>query len=297
MENKTRKSRKRGLSINREIISANEEYGTDSFYRLPRELFTDERYSKLSTDAKLLYAIILDRMSLSESNGWHDEQGRIYQIFTMNEAAALLRCGKEKVCRLFADLEEAELIERKRQGLGKPSVIYLRKTKRNRVGKSEIKSFENQTSGGRKNRTQEVGKSKSNYTEYNQTENSYTDLSIKEIDADEIEEQVKTSMEYDILSERVSADRLDEIVSIITELMCIREPIIRIGGKEQPRTLVHMRLMRLRCEHIEYVLECMNKNSARIRDIKAYLISALFNASATMTNFYDAEVRADGVCL
>ncbi len=296
MENKTRKSRKRGLSINREIISANEEYGTDSFYRLPRELFTDERYSKLSTDAKLLYAIILDRMSLSESNGWHDEQGRIYQIFTQKEAAALLKCSLNKVCNLFADLEEADLIERRRQGLCKASVIYLKKSK-GRSQKSEIRNRKNCESGISKNGNQESQKIHSNYTEYNQTENSYTDLSIKEIDADEIEEQVKTSIEYDILSERVSADRLDEIVSIITELMCIREPIIRIGGKEQPRTLVHMRLMRLRCEHIEYVLECMSKNSARIRDIKSYLISALFNASATMTNFYDAEVRADGACL
>ncbi len=269
----------------------------DSFYRLPRELFTDSRYDSISTDAKLLYAMILDRMCLSEKNGWHDENGRVYQFFTQKEAAALLRCSVNKVCGLFASLENAGLIERKRLGLCKASVIYLKKCK-HRSQNSTIPNTKNSDSEIAKTMIQESRKTVNNYTEYNQTERSYNNLSIKDddIDASEITENVKESIEYDVLTEKADKDTVDEIVTLITEVMCIREPIIRIGGKEQPRSLVHTRMMMLRCEHIEYVLECMEKSSAKIRDIKAYLISALFNAPATMENYYRAEVRNDFAC-
>lgn len=266
----------------------------DSFYRLPRELFTDSKYDNISTDAKLLYAMILDRMCLSEKNGWHDESGRVYQFFTQKEAASLLRCSINKACSLFAVLENAGLIERRRLGLCKASVIYLKKCKP-RSQNDVIQNPKTCDSGLTNSLNQESQKAVNNYTEYNQTERNYRNLSIgdDDIDAEEIAESVKSSMEYDVLAERVDRDMLDEIVTLVTELMCIREPIIRIGGKEQPRSLVHMRMMMLRCEHIEYVIECMEKSSAKIRDIKAYLISALFNAPATMENYYNAEVRTD----
>lgn len=97
------------------------------FYKVPKALFTDERYKAVSTDAKMLYGLLLDRMYLFAKNGWVDRYGRVYQFFTVKQAQELLRFGHEKICRLFAELERADLILRKRQGQGKPSIIYVKK--------------------------------------------------------------------------------------------------------------------------------------------------------------------------
>ena len=99
-----------------------------SFYRIPKLLFQDSRFQLLSTDAKTLYGILLDRMSLSVKNHWLDEQSRVYIIFTTEEIMEALSCANQKACRLMLELEkDAGLIERKRQGLGKPSLIYVKK--------------------------------------------------------------------------------------------------------------------------------------------------------------------------
>lgn len=122
-------------------MTRNEEQGSDTlnkfytaaeawqyaFYKVPKALFTDDRYKALSTDAKMLYGLLLDRMHLSVKNGWTDSRGRVYQFFTVKQAQKLLRFGHEKICRLFAELETADLICRKRQGQGKPSIIYVKK--------------------------------------------------------------------------------------------------------------------------------------------------------------------------
>ena len=97
-----------------------------TFYRIPKLLFTDEKYQVVSTNAKMLYGLLLDRLSLSEKNDWKDEHGRVYQYFTIHQAQELLHFGHEKVCRLFAELDAADLIERRRQWQGKANRIYLK---------------------------------------------------------------------------------------------------------------------------------------------------------------------------
>ena len=98
-----------------------------AFYRIPKVLFTDKRFGNISTDAKTLYGILLDRMNLSAANGWLDQAGRVYIIFTVEEIMTALSCGNKKAVSLLAELEQkAGLIERKRQGLGKPNLIYVK---------------------------------------------------------------------------------------------------------------------------------------------------------------------------
>lgn len=102
-------------------------YGQQSdlftFYRVPKVLFTNERFWNISADAKMLYGILLDRMSLSAKNGWIDKNGRVYIIFTIDEAKMALNCAEQKAIKLLSELEKkAGLIERKRQGLGKPNL-------------------------------------------------------------------------------------------------------------------------------------------------------------------------------
>ena len=96
-----------------------------AFFRIPKLLLTDDRFAEISTDAKLLYGLLLDRMELSYRNGWIDEQNRVFIIFTAEEVMSTLRCRSEKAARLFSELDSAKgigLIERKRQGLGRPNI-------------------------------------------------------------------------------------------------------------------------------------------------------------------------------
>ena len=94
-----------------------------SYFCIPKALFQDHRFRQLSTDARTLYGILLDRMSLSAKNGWLDEQGRVYIIYTVREVQESLCCAEHKAVKLFRELEQADLIERKRRGLGRPSLI------------------------------------------------------------------------------------------------------------------------------------------------------------------------------
>ncbi len=103
------------------------EAGSYAFYKVPKALFTDDRYRQVSTDAKMLYGLLLDRMQLSLKNEWIDNSGRVYQYFTVKQAQELLHFGHEKTCKLFRELEQADLIFRKRQGQGKANIIYLKK--------------------------------------------------------------------------------------------------------------------------------------------------------------------------
>lgn len=107
-------------------------YGDESnqfaFYRIPRQLITGEAFKKLSTDAKLLYGLLLDRMGLSAKNGWYDDMGRVFIYYTLDEIQEDLNCGHEKAVRLLAELDTGKkgfgLIERVKQGQGRPTKIY-----------------------------------------------------------------------------------------------------------------------------------------------------------------------------
>ena len=106
-------------------------YGAQSeqfaFIRVPTILFTDDQYKYVSAEAKILYGILLARMDLSAKNGWIDDKGRVYIICTLSEIMEKLNCADNKATKLMNELEDkCGLIERKRQGLGKPNLIYVK---------------------------------------------------------------------------------------------------------------------------------------------------------------------------
>ena len=146
-----------------------------SFYRVPKVLFTDEKFSNISSDAKLLYGIMLDRMNLSAKNGWVDELGRVYIIFTIEEVKGALGCAEKKAVKLLHELENrCGLIERKRIGLGKPNYIYVK----NFVDNSVERQFLNcqKDNSGTVNKTlQELSKAQGNNTDIKDTDYSDTD--------------------------------------------------------------------------------------------------------------------------
>ena len=144
-----------------------------SFYRIPKALFQEQRFQSLSTDAKTLYGILLDRMSLSAKNGWLDEQGRVFIIFTIEDVKRSLCCADNKATKLLRELEEFGLIERKRRGLGRPSLVYVKNfSADSSKARSRIVKITN--SGGFKSTSQDPAKPRCNKTDKNNTEMNET---------------------------------------------------------------------------------------------------------------------------
>ena len=174
-----------------------------SFYRIPKALFQEQRFQSLSTDAKTLYGILLDRMSLSVKNGWLDKQNRVFIIFTIEDVKRALCCADNKATKLLRELEKFGLIERKRRGQGKPSLVYVKNFSAE-SSKESVKNRDNDDSCGFKIACQDPAKSRCNKTKENDTEMSETNLFYSE-ESDgmskraQLEEYFSQSLEVDLL--------------------------------------------------------------------------------------------------
>ena len=391
-----------------------------SFYRIPKMLFTDTIFQDLSCEAKVLYGLMLDRMSLSLKNHWMDEEERVYIIFTVNNICDLMNCGTQKAVRLLKELDVKTgigLIEKKRLGLGKPNVIYVKnfmikdeegekqqtEQKQSRIveieelqdkrqkflndenhnsgivkiinqenSESEVQNSENHNSGmmkmenqavsetqlknsenhnsekrnsenpldyeskcqefGKnqekiieqkdsiasgaqfknsenqnsevvKNNILEFSKSQSNKTNINKTDNNQSILS-KNVDLSE-DEMDKINHCRKIVKEQISytafeqnkfyrIELVDELVELMTEIfMMPDEAFERVNGTEKSIAVIKSRFCKINQLHIEYVLDSMQKNQTNIGNIKAYLLTALYNSTITMDSYYQARVNYD----
>lgn len=97
------------------------------FLKFPHSLLSDKRYSGITNDAKLLYALMLDRTSLSVKHSWYDREGRLFIYYTVKEVEETLQCSHNKVLRMLDELENVRLIQRAKQGQGKPTKFYIKK--------------------------------------------------------------------------------------------------------------------------------------------------------------------------
>ena len=222
-----------------------------SFYRIPKALFLESRFQNLSTDAKTLYGILLDRMSLSAKNGWLDEQGRVFIIFTIEDVKRALCCADNKATKLLRELEEFGLIERKRRGLGRPSLVYVK----NFSAESSKSIFQNRDfhdSGGFKSASQDPAKSRCNKTEENSTEKSETYPFYSEEDDgmskhEQLEEYFSQSLELDILLRLCpdDEDTIYQIVDLLVDTCATNRKMLRIAGDDKPAEVVRSRFMKL----------------------------------------------------
>lgn len=275
-----------------------------SFYRIPKILFSQDKFWNVSTDAKLLYGILLDRMNLSARNGWLDEAGRVYIIFTIEEIKESLGCAEKKAVKLLDELEKkAELIERKRQGLGKPNLIYVK----NFISESVERQFlncQNDNSATFQNTIQDLSKAQGNNTDIKNTDLSHTnsiypsDNCGKENGNEEYQQYYQyfyeqLGMEYLQKDYPYDVDRLENILELVVETVCSKRQIIRIGGDDRPIEVVKSRFMKLDSEHIRYVLDCFKENTTKIRNIRQYILASLYNAPTTIGSYFDALVRHD----
>ncbi len=276
-----------------------------SFVRVPKILLKHEAFQKISAEAKLLYCLLLDRTGISLRNGWKDKQDRVYIIFTVAEIQERMNCGNKKAIQLLDELEtKIGLIERKRQGLGKPNLIYVKSFYRtvDKYGERHFLKCQNETSGGVKNSSQDMSKEHSNNTDNNKTDISKTDLSfvpgresngMKKIK--EYEDYFRSQLDYDVLLKNNFYDRetIEAIMNLLVETCAVGRQTIRIAGDDKPADVVRSRLMKLDSSHIGYVLDCLKENTTAIRDMKQYLLTALYNAPLTIDAYYQAQVNHD----
>ena len=270
-----------------------------SFFRIPKALFQEQQFQDLSTDAKTLYGILLDRMSLSVKNEWFDKKGRVFIIFTIEDVKRALCCADNKATKLLRELEKFGLIERKRRGLGKPSLVYVK----NFSAESSKSIFQNRDfhdSGGFKSASQDPSKSRCNKTKENDTEMSETDPFYSE-ESDEmskrtqLEDFFSQSLEVDLLLRLCpdDEDTIYQIVDLLVDTCSTKRKMLRIAGDDKPTEVVRSRLKKLNADHIRFVLDSLAENTAPVRNMKQYLLAMLYNAPTTMNLYYQNKTNHD----
>ncbi len=268
-----------------------------SFYRIPKALFQDSRFQSLSTDAKTLYGILLDRMNLSAKNNWLDEQGRVFIVYTIEDVKRALCCADNKATKLLRELEEFGLIERKRRGLGRPSLVYV-KNFSSEPPKSRFQNRENNDSGGFKITIQEPSKAQSNNTDKNNTELSnpiFPDESDGMSERTQLEEYFYQSLEVDLLLRLCpdDEDMIYQILDLLIDICATKRKQIRIAGDDKPSEVVRSRFMKLNADHIKFVLQRFAENTSEVRNLKQYLLATLYNAPTTMQLYYQNQANHD----
>ena len=330
-----------------------------SFYRIPKVLFTDKRFHTLSIEGKALYGLMLDRMGLSKKNGWADSAGRIYINFKLEDAIQLLCLSKNKVIKVYKELIDIGLIERVKQGQGRPAIIYVKNfvTRENESdyaatyvsnpqtanngtrqdspgataeelkygdsripcgGSSDFPKREVKTSLLEESRLPQSGSADFpdmdlNNTKISNTEISYTNQSIipcagsrtergnltsgKE-DADRYDyyrKRIKENIDYEYLQQRhgTDIDIIDGYIDLMADICCSHRESISINGGQVATGEAKRRFLKLTSEHILYVLERMSNTTTAIHNIKSYTLTALYNAPATMAQYYSSLVAHD----
>jgi hypothetical protein len=275
-----------------------------SFYRVPKVLFTREQFKQLSAEAKILYGIMLDKLDLSVKNKWVDEKGRVYIIYTIEQIMEDMNCADQKATKLLDELEKkCGLIERKRQGLGKPNLIFVKNFITGVEGSmmAQIQNREKHDSGAVNITTADYPKSRGINTNHNNTENNDINPIRSGFDEDgisdrnEYERYFRESLSIDVLlRENLGEEEtILGILDLMVDVCCSKRSVIRIAGDDKPLAVVKSRFMKLNAEHIRYVLKCLSENTTRVRNIRQYLLTALYNAPATIRPFYQAWVNND----
>ena len=316
-------------------------YGTQadqySFYRIPKALFQNDYFKNLSSDAKILYGLMLDRMSLSIKNQWFDEQNRAYIYFSIEDIMDLLNCGKNKAIKSLQELDQENgigLIEKKRQGFGKTNIIYVKsfvipdkkiavqedlpgtsqkfeiqtadeKEDDTEVCKINFKKSQKQTSRSPENKLPEVCKSNTNYN--NLSYNKENDTESDQIGSSQIRfidgmatiqaygSLIKENIDYDnlLITHPFEQELINGIYELILETVLCQNEEILIASNRYPVQFVKSKFLKLKYSHIEYVIECLKKNTSKVKNIKKYMLAALFNAPVTIDGYYQAEVNHD----
>lgn len=264
--------------------------------------------------------MLLDRMSLSAKNGWYDDQSRVYIYYTADEIRADMGRGNDKALKLLSELDTKKgvgLIERIKQGQGKPTKIYVKRfttrelpadtaessppcpdTGRGAdIDFSDFQTSEKSMSRPRQSRCADLGKTDASYPNRNKPEFSYPNPSIRshemEMERCECRKEVMEQINYVDLQKSYPYDDVDCLLELIVDTLCSTAATMRIGGDILPASAVKERYRQLDAEHIRYVIDGLRQTTTQIRNIRAYLLTTLYNAPLTMGPYYSAAVRHD----
>lgn len=201
----------------------------NAFFRLPRALYEKECFRGLSNDAKTLYALMLDRMSLSLANQWLDEDGKVYINYSLEDIMTTLNCGKTNMSKINP-------------------ILSINLTPEDAIDEME----------------------------------GYSEI-------------IKENIEYDslLLAHPYDQEMVEGIFDLILETVLSKNGEITIAGDVYPKNLVKSKFLKLNYSHVEYVINCLGKNTTKVRNIKSYLLASLFNAGSTISSYYRAEVNHD----
>lgn len=278
-----------------------------AFYRIPKALFRGAYKSSVSMEAKLLYGLMLDRMALSAKNGWLDSSGRVYIVYSIEEIMDAMGCGNQKVAKILNELErDCGLIERRRLGMGKANIIYVKNfidssadSENTDIPKSHDKKCENHISGHVKNTHQEMCKSHGNDTYINETDINNTEFSPpynlpagsegaseqpKGALGREDRERLKQQLEDKLRPEQLKAERpdmaqdIDQFFEIARRAVCSGRSYQRIGREEIPTESIKSVLLSLNRELFDAVLEEWKKNADKVKNPRQYMLTMLYNA-------------------
>ena len=219
----------------------------------------------------------------------------MYIIFPVQEVMDALGCADNKATKLFQELEKFGLIERKRRGLGKPNLIYVKN-----FADPRCRNRGKNGSGAANSAQQETAKSRGNKTEWNKTEGSEPDPfpSDAESESDEctrLEAYFMQSLEVDLLLRACpdEEDTIYQIVDLLVDTCSTKRKMLRIAGDDKPTEVVRSRLKKLDADHIRFVLDSLAENTAPVRNMKQYLLAMLYNAPTTMNLYYQNKTNHD----
>lgn len=256
-----------------------------AYCKLPKALFAEEAYRQLSPLAKLLYAFLLDRTSLSYSGGknWMAEDGSYFVYFPISEIMQRFSCGRDRASALLKELEEAGLITRTLKGRGRPYRIIVQ---------SFMGGEKKQTTESLEKPYEDAGKSVDNKTYINKPEivspNSLTKCTRAEWIA-----IIKTHVCYDVLLGEIPREQLDGIINIIVDTMSLTGQYIRIFGAQIPKDEVQQKLLKLNDMHIRYVYYRLLKETNDIQNLRGYILSRLYEAADVMDSYFAIQVNRD----
>ena len=291
---------------------------THKFIKFPNELMSNSLYKGISCEAKLLYALMLDRTSISLDNGWKDEKDRVYIFFSIQSIMEYFGCSKPKAIKTLKELEEVDLVYKKKQGQGKNDIIYVKKLAGSKLKVEEAKDAQEQqeeqkevepkqqrkkkvvffyssrskkfTCRSQKKLSLEVKDFDPNKTEYNHNNFNISDRSIyqdmRKTDTDKnkievYETELKKNIEFDLLVNDFGQDTVQPLVNIMLDaLMTKKKEFAGINTE-----LFRNRIWKLRMNHIQYAIWGLRNTKAKINNIYAYVAKTLYQA-VTTENYY-----------
>ena len=261
------------------------------YYQIPQELFVNEKYkNKLNSDSKILYAFLLDRLSLSQKNHWIDEDNNVYLIFTREEVQEKLNLSDKTVTKSFKILMEVNLVQEKRQGLGKPNLIY--------VGKINHSDSENLRFLNRKNYDSGIGESTAfdseNLRGINTNNINTNNINTNIINTDSI--NPKSDEELLLIKEKCNLNEFTKEEKTILEDVIDNlyyTDNLKVGNITVNHFKISDKLNLITKDNLFQLLDIL-KNTPNIQNAKNYLMICLYNNLGN-TNINKITKKADTI--